>query len=57
MAMAAYYLKGIAPAFVQLWTIFKGCLPFVLMVFITMAAIYIFPQTVFWLPDLMYGMR
>jgi TRAP-type mannitol/chloroaromatic compound transport system permease large subunit len=57
MAMAAYYLKGIAPAFVQLWTIFKGCLPFVLLVFITMAAVYIFPQTVFWLPELMYGMR
>jgi len=57
MAMAAYYLKGIAPAFVQLWTIFKGCLPFVLMVFIAMAAVYIFPQTVFWLPGLFYDLR
>ena len=28
MAMSAYYLKGIAPPFVQLWTIFKGCFPF-----------------------------
>ncbi len=57
MAMSAYYLKGIAPPFVQLWTIFKGCLPFVFMVFIAMAAVYIFPQTIFWLPDLFYGLR
>ncbi|MGE0874952.1 MAG: TRAP transporter large permease subunit [Burkholderiales bacterium] len=57
MAMSAYYLKGIAPPFVQLWTIFKGCLPFVFMVFIAMAAVYIFPQTIFWLPELFYGLR
>jgi tripartite ATP-independent transporter DctM subunit len=57
MAMSAYYLKGIAPPFVQLWTIFKGCLPFVSLVFITMVIVYVFPQIVFWLPDLIYGMR
>ena len=57
MAMSAYYLKGIAPAFVQLWTIFQGCLPFVAMVFITMAVVYVFPQTVFWLPEFFYGLR
>ncbi|HUG25241.1 TRAP transporter large permease [Piscinibacter sp.] len=57
MAMAAYYLKGIAPPHVQLWSIFGGCLPFVGMVFIAMASVYIFPQTVFWLPELFYGLR
>jgi tripartite ATP-independent transporter DctM subunit len=57
MAMSAYYLKGIAPAFVQLWTIFRGCLPFVSMVFVTMVVVYVFPQTVFWLPNLFYGLR
>jgi tripartite ATP-independent transporter DctM subunit len=57
MAMAAYYLKGIAPPFVQLWSIFRGCLPFVAMVFITMVVVYVFPQTVFWLPELFYGLR
>ncbi len=55
MAMSAYYLKGIAPPFVQLWTIFRGCLPFVSMVFVSMAAIYIFPKLVFWLPELLYS--
>ncbi|MCW5648789.1 MAG: TRAP transporter large permease subunit [Ramlibacter sp.] len=55
MAMSAYYLKGIAPADVQLWTIFKGCFPFLGMVFLTIALIYLQPQLVHWLPDLMYN--
>ena len=57
MAMSAYYLKGIAPPFVQLWTIFRGCFPFLFMVFLAMVAVYVFPQTVFWLPDVIYGLR
>jgi tripartite ATP-independent transporter DctM subunit len=57
MAMSAYYLKGIAPPYVQLWTIFRGCLPFVSLVFVTMVAVYVFPQTIFWLPELFYGLR
>jgi tripartite ATP-independent transporter DctM subunit len=55
MAMSAYYLKGIAPPHVQLVTIFRGCLPFLSMVFVTMALVYIFPQLITWLPDLFYG--
>jgi tripartite ATP-independent transporter DctM subunit len=57
MAMSAYYLKGIAPPHIQLWTIFRGCFPFLSMVFVTMAAIYIFPQLVFWLPGIFYSLR
>jgi tripartite ATP-independent transporter DctM subunit len=55
MAMSAYYLKGIAPPYVELWTIFKGCFPFLGMVFVTMFVVYVFPQVMFWLPDLIYG--
>ncbi|WP_341887893.1 TRAP transporter large permease subunit [Variovorax sp. YR752] len=55
MAMSAYYLKGVAPAHVQLVTIFKGCLPFVSMVFVAMALMYIFPQLVTWLPGVLYS--
>ncbi len=55
MAMSAYYLKGIAPAYVQLWTIFRGCFPFLGMVFVSMFLVYVFPQLVYWLPNLMYG--
>jgi len=40
---------------VQLITIFQGCLPFLSMVFVAMAAVYIFPQLVYWLPNLFYN--
>jgi len=55
MAMSAYYLKGIAPPHVQLWTIFKGCFPFLAMVFVSMFLVYIFPDLVTYLPRLFYG--
>jgi tripartite ATP-independent transporter DctM subunit len=55
MAMSAYYLKGIAPPHVQLWTIFRGCFPFLAMVFVAMFVVYTFPPIMFWLPDLIYG--
>jgi tripartite ATP-independent transporter DctM subunit len=55
MAMSVYYLKGIAPPFVELWTIFRGCFPFLALVFVTMFVVYVFPPIMFWLPDLIYG--
>jgi tripartite ATP-independent transporter DctM subunit len=55
MAMAAYYLKGIAPPHVQLVQIFRGCMPFLVMVFIAMALLYLFPGLALWLPQLVYG--
>jgi len=55
MAMAAYYLKGIAPPHVKLTEIFAGALPFVFLVFITMAIVYIFPEIALWLPNALYG--
>ncbi len=55
MAMSAYYLKGIAPPQVELWTIFRGCFPFLGMVFITMILVYLFPTLHLWLPNLIYG--
>jgi hypothetical protein len=48
-------LLRIAPPHVQLWTIFKGCFPFLIMVFISMILVYIFPKIVFWLPEQLYG--
>jgi tripartite ATP-independent transporter DctM subunit len=55
MAMSAYYLKGIAPPHVQLVQIFKGCMPFLAMVLISMVLVYVFPSITFWLPQLIYG--
>ena len=54
MAMAAYYLKGVAPPQVRLNQIFAGALPFVFMVFLTMTLVYIFPAIALWLPSKIY---
>jgi tripartite ATP-independent transporter DctM subunit len=55
MAMSAYYLKGIAPPHVQLIQIFKGCMPFLALVLLSMLIVYVFPGIVYWLPNLVYG--
>ncbi|RAH99835.1 C4-dicarboxylate ABC transporter [Acuticoccus sediminis] len=55
MAMSAYYLKGIAPPQVKLTHIFAGIMPFLLMVFIAMAVVYLVPGSVYYLPELFYG--
>jgi tripartite ATP-independent transporter DctM subunit len=55
MAMSAYYLKGIAPPEVKLTQIFAGCMPFLFCVIVSMVLMYVFPQIVFYLPQLFYG--
>ena len=55
MAMAACYLKGVAPPQVRLTQMFGGSLPFVFMVFITMGLLYAYPQLALWLPEQLYS--
>ncbi|PWS35533.1 C4-dicarboxylate ABC transporter [Falsiroseomonas bella] len=55
VAMAAFYLKGVAPPQVKLEQIFAGCMPFIYIVVFTMALVYIFPDLVTWLPEALYG--
>ena len=57
MAMACYYLKGIAPPHIQLTTIFKGAMPFLAMVLIAMVILYNFPIITTYLPDIIYGVH
>ena len=55
MAMAAYYLKGVAPPHVELIEIFKGVMPYLAMVLIAMIILYNFPDLALWLPKVFYG--
>ncbi len=55
MAMAAYYLKGVAPPHIQLIEIFRGVMPFLAMVILAMVLLYTFPQIAYWLPNTLYG--
>ncbi len=55
VAMAAFYLKGVAPKHVKIEDIFKGCMPFIYIVVFTMLMVYVFPGIVLWLPEQLYG--
>ena len=55
MAMSAYYLKGVSPPSLLLSQIFSGCMPFVYVVIVTMALVYVFPGVAMWLPNTLYG--
>ncbi|MGQ0523998.1 MAG: TRAP transporter large permease [Betaproteobacteria bacterium] len=55
MAMAAYYLKGIAPPRVTLIQIFDGCYPYLAIIILCMVLVYVFPGLTTWLPNLIYG--
>jgi len=57
MAMAAYYLKGVAPQHIELMDIFRGIMPFLPMVLIAMILIYNFDFIWKWLPDYFYGLK
>jgi tripartite ATP-independent transporter DctM subunit len=55
VAMAAFYLKGVAPKHVRLEDIFRGCMPFIYIVVFCMVMVYVFPGIVTWLPEQLYG--
>jgi TRAP-type mannitol/chloroaromatic compound transport system permease large subunit len=55
VAMAAFYLKGVAPPHVRLEDIFKGCMPFIYIVVFCMLMVYVFPGLVTWLPETLYA--
>mgnify|MGYP000697297838 CR=1 FL=1 len=55
VAMAAFYLKGVAPAHVTLNQIFIGMLPFMGLQLLAVLMLYTFPQIGLWLPNLVYG--
>ncbi len=54
VAMAPFYLKGVAPPHVTINQIFSGVMPFMWIVLISMALLYIFPAIGLWLPNYLY---
>lgn len=55
VAMAPFYLKGIAPPHVTINQIFSGVMPFLWIVLVSMVLVYIFPGIALWLPKYLYG--
>ena len=54
VAMAAFYLKGVAPKHVTLNQIFLGMLPFMGIQILAIVLLYQFPAIGLWLPQLLY---
>jgi TRAP-type mannitol/chloroaromatic compound transport system permease large subunit len=54
VAMAAFYLKGVAPPQVTLNQIFAGMMPFMAIQVVALALLYMFPEIGLWLPEVIY---
>jgi TRAP-type mannitol/chloroaromatic compound transport system permease large subunit len=54
VAMAAFYLKGVAPKHVTLNQIFAGMMPYMAIQILALVILYLFPQIGLWLPHVVY---
>jgi tripartite ATP-independent transporter DctM subunit len=54
VAMAAYYLKAVAPKWELRW-IYRGMLDFMLLQVIGLLIVFFFPQVALWLPEKLFG--
>ena len=55
MAMSAYYLKGVQSKNVELMDIFRGIMPFLLIVIFAMFLMYLFTGIALWLPETLFA--
>ncbi|WP_299971559.1 TRAP transporter large permease subunit [uncultured Roseobacter sp.] len=55
MAMSAYYLKGVLKNQIELMQIFRGIMPYLGIVILTMVLMYQFPGIALWFPDYLFG--
>jgi tripartite ATP-independent transporter DctM subunit len=55
MAMSAYYLKGVLKNQIELMEIFRGIMPYLGIVVLTMILMYQFPGIALWFPDYLFG--
>jgi tripartite ATP-independent transporter DctM subunit len=55
MAMSAYYLKGVLKNQSELLEIFRGIMPYLAIVILTMVLMYQFPGIALWFPDYLFG--
>jgi len=55
MAMSAYYLKGVLKNQIELMEIFRGIMPYLGIVILTMVLMYMFPGIALWFPDFLFG--
>jgi tripartite ATP-independent transporter DctM subunit len=54
VAMAAYYLKAVAPKW-ELGHIYRGMFDFMLLQLLGLAIVFLWPETALWLPEKLFG--
>ncbi len=54
-AYAIFYLRGVAPPEITMGDIYRGVYPFVLLQWVGLIVVIIFPQIALWLPSMMFG--
>ena len=55
VAMAAFYIKGVAPKEILLTDIWWGMIPFMVLQILMLLLVYFVPQLALWLPNLAFG--
>lgn len=56
VAMAAYYLKGVAPDW-PLGKIYRGMMEYMILQCVGLAIVLLLPQTALWLPKVLFGLK
>jgi TRAP-type mannitol/chloroaromatic compound transport system permease large subunit len=52
---ALFYIRGVAPAWITMGTIFRAALPFLALQALALILVIVFPSLVTWLPNEVYG--
>jgi tripartite ATP-independent transporter DctM subunit len=55
VGFALFYVKGVAPPQIDVATLYRGVLPFVVLQLVGLALIFLWPEIVTWLPARAYG--
>ena len=55
MAGAIFYLRAIAPPEITLRDMYRGMTPFILLHFVVLSLVMLFPSVALWLPDKLFG--
>jgi len=55
VGFALFYIKGVIPKGIEIQTVYKGVIPFVIIQLIGVLLVFYFPAIVTWLPKLAYG--
>ena len=54
MAPAIFFLRGISPTEIRLADMYRGVVPFIVLHFVCLGLLIMFPELALWLPEIMF---